>query len=123
MNNNNELAISLYDLNKQAYSQEKPLNPIALGVCVQEMIVDIMSRDSKGYWMLLCKDREDYTVFHLMTIEGIIRDMKETLLNRGSVLDIKLQKDGNYEIWIRDNETKENFAYYFFDYNFGIVEA
>lgn len=118
----NELSISLYQLNKQAYSQVKPLHSIALNVCIKEMILDIMSR-SNGYWMLLCKDREDYTVFHLITVEGIIKDMRESLINRGKVLDVRKQQDGNYEIWIRDNETEENFAYYFFDYNFGIVEA
>ena len=38
-------------------------------------------------------------------------------------LAIDLQKDGNYEIWIRDKKTKENFCYYLFDYSFGIIEV
>jgi len=114
---------NLYDFNKQAYGKEKPLDIIALQNKVGNMIKDIFTEAKSTTWMLLCKERSDYTVFILLTTTGSIKEMVETLLNRGEVLDIEKQKDGNYEIWIRDPETKENFAYYFFDYTFGIVKA
>ena len=114
--------LTLYDMNKQAYSQEKPLDAIALNVKVNNMITDLYS-SKHPYWMLLCRERNDYTVFIMITIKGTVEEMLETLKNRGQVLSIDKQKDGNYEIWIRDNDTKENFAYYFFNYEFGIVKA
>lgn len=114
--------LTLYDMNKQAYSQEKSLDPIALNVAVTKMINDIITK-KKPYWMLLCRERNDYTVFIPLTKEGTIKEIIPTLTNRGEVLDIQKQEDGNYEIWIRDIDTKENFAYYFFDYSFGVIEA
>jgi len=114
--------LTLYDMNKQAYSQEKPLDKIALNIKVNNMITDLYSTKNP-YWMLLCRERNDYTVFIILTIEGTVKELLETLNNRGQVLSINKQKDGNYEIWIRDNDTKENFVYYFFDYKFGIIKA
>ena len=114
--------LTLYDMNKQAYQQEKPLDIIALHVKVKDMIKDIYNRKIP-YWMLLCKERGDYTVFIPLTEDGTYNDMLETLSNRGQVLDISKQEDGNYEIWIRDKQTEENFVYYFFDYQFGIVKS
>lgn len=117
-----DLGVDLYDMNKQAYKQEKPLDAIALHIKVNNMINDIY-KTKKLYWMLLCRERNDYTVFIPLTIEGTINEMIETLNNRGKILDIDKQEDGNYEIWIRDNDTEENFVYYFFDYTFGICKA
>lgn len=117
-----DLGMNLYDMNKQAYNQEKPLDVIALHIKVNDMITDIY-KTKKPYWMFLCRERNDYTVFIPITREGTINEMLETLNNRGHVLDINKQEDGNYEIWIRDNDTNENFVYYFFDYSFGVVKA
>ena len=61
-------------------------------------------------------------------LEAAVRDeiapeLSETLMNRGKIIFIDKQPDDNYEIWIRDPETNENFAYYLFDYSFGIVDC
>lgn len=117
--------LTLYDMNKQCYSKEKPLDPIGLNQGITKMIEDIINRKkpSHPYWMLLCRERNDYTLFIIFTKEGTINEMIPTLTNRGEILDIEKQEDGNYEIWIRDIITKEVFAYYFFDYSFGIIQA
>ena len=116
------LGMDLYDFNKQAYAQEEPLDVISLNIKVNRLVKDLYST-KQPYWMLLCKERSDYTVFIMLTKEGTVTELLETLQNRGQVLDIQKLEDGNYEIWIRDPDTKENFAYYFFDYSFGIVKA
>lgn len=116
-----DLGLSLYDFNKQGMAQEKPLDAIDFNRQIINMIEDIAARSK--YWMLLCRERNDYTVFIILTKEGTVNEMLEALLNRGQILSIDKQKDGNYEIWIRDINTKENFVYYFFDYEFGIVKA
>ena len=114
--------LTLYDMNKQAMQQEKPLDAIAFHIKVDDMITDLFDIH-KPYWMLLCRERNDYTLFIMLTIDGTKSEMIETLHNRGEILSIDKQKDGNYEIWIRDPNTKENFVYYFFDYSFGIIKA
>ena len=114
--------LTLYDVNKNLMSNEQPLDVIALHIKVKNMIEDIY-KTKIPYWMLLCKERSDYTVFIPLTIEGTYDDMLETLQARGSVVSIDRLEDGNYEIWIRDQETKENFVYYFFNYEFGVVRS
>ena len=118
---------NLYDFNKQAYANEKPLDPVQFNLKISEMAEDVFNRDS-CYWMLLCKERSDFTVFQFATyrfkkeIENFKEALKECINNRGQLLEIEKQEDSNYEIWIRDPETNENFAYYLFDYSFGIVK-
>lgn len=112
---------NLYEFNKQAMNNEKPLDPIEFATSVKKMVEDIYKKNS--YWMLLNNERRDYTVFHMLSQDGINAEMIPTLQNRGQVLSIDKQEDGNYEIWIRDIATQENFVYYLFDYNFGLIEA
>lgn len=113
---------NLYDFNKNAYSKVKPFDPIELNTKINEVEKDLY--DDK-YWMLLCHERRDYTIFVNNSIKkgNFAKELKETLLNRGYVLDIEKQEDNSFEIWIRDFDTDENFAYYLFEYSNGIVEV
>ena len=119
-----DLGINLYDFNKQAMAQIEALDPIEFNK-ITEGIADTMfsNKDTKLAWMLLSNERKDYTVFIPLTKEGILKELRPTLRNRGLITDITKQEDGNYEIWIRDPETKENFVYYLFDYTFGLIQA
>ena len=118
---------TLYEWNKEAFKQEKPLDAIALNVCVNEMIID--AGDKSKYnklpitWMLLCRERNDYTIFEINTIEGTIKEMKEVLKERGKVLSIDKQENGAYEIWLRDHDTEENVMYMFFECSGFIIKA
>ena len=116
-----DLGMNLYQFNQQGMAQEKPLDAIEFNIKVTEMVEDIATRSK--FWMLLSNERKDYTVFIILTTEGTYYEMIPTLRNRGEVLSIDKQEDGNYEIWIRDPDTKENFVYYLFDYTFGIIQA
>ena len=113
---------NLYDFNKQAMSSIDPLDTIAFNIATQSMVHDIANRDTK-FWMLLSNERKDYTLFIILTEDGTLNELRPTLCARGDVLSIDKQEDNNYEIWIRDPETKENFIYYLFDYTFGVIEA
>jgi len=119
---NIDLGITLYDMNKQLMSKEKPLDPIEFASLIKRITKEMFNSDAK-YWMLLSNERKDYTVFHLITPEGIINELKITLNNRGEILSIDEQESGAFEIWIRDSYTKECFVYYLFDYTFGMIEA
>ena len=112
----------LYTFNKQAMSKVDPLTATTFHLKVEEMIDDLYD-NSKPYWMLLCRERNDFTLFIMLTKKGTYDEIIPTLMNRGKVLSIDRQEDGNYEIWIRDPETNENFVYYFFDYTFGVIKA
>lgn len=116
-----DLGMTLYDFNKEGMKQEKLLDAITLNRKVADMVKDIAARSK--YWMLLSNERKDYTIFIILTTEGTYNEMMPTLRNRGDVLSIDKQEDGNYEIWIRDPDTKENFVYYLFDYTYGIIQA
>ena len=118
--------ITLYSLNKQAMSQEKPLDVIEFNVLTDNIATYITEQAVKNhycYWMLLSNERKDYTLFIPLTQKGILGEIRPTLLNRGDVLSIEQLENGNFEIWIRDPATKENFIYYLFNYTEAVLTA
>ena len=126
-----EHRISLYDFNKKNMAQIKPYDPVALSNLCGKTASEIWDANflaavpkDKTYWMLLCRERNDYTIFCVEhDVHELASAIKDCLFNRGHVLDITRQDDGNYEIWIRDFDTKENVVYYLFDYNDAIIEV
>lgn len=119
---------NLYDFNKEAMKNEKPLDPIQFNTKVAEIVEKMFTkceRYDQHYWMLLCHDRRDYTLFNIVASEEantIAEELKPTLHNRGYILAIDEQPDGAWEIWVRDFDTQENFAYYLFQYDNGVIE-
>ena len=114
--------MSLYEYSKQVVANEVPMDPILFN---QKMIEVSMDMVEHTYMMLLCHDRRDYTIFHITNADKEIaaKEISETLYNRGKILLVDKQKDGSWEIWIRDSITNENFAYYLFPYDDGVVEV
>ena len=114
---------TLYDFNKEAMKNEKPLDPIQFNLKVNEVAVELQERETQ-YWMLLCHERRDYTIFNIIACQNhkdIEFELKPTLLNRGNIISIDKQPDENWVIWIRD-DNNENFVYYLFPYDDGIIE-
>ena len=83
-----------------------------------------------GYAMLLCRERYDFTVFHLYEKmnrnppEVAARELIEVLKNRGKILSI--EKDSNtmnnaWEIWL--NIDGEAFAYYLFNCDDWVIQC
>lgn len=115
---------TLYDLNKAAVIKEISLT----GEKLEEKkpaIIDFLKDKNNTYYMLLCNERRDYTVFRLKE-ENSINDLvnclvNECLLNRGLIKGIDIIKDqGAIEIWLSIDE--EAFVYYFFPYDSAIIE-
>ena len=122
--------ITLYDFNKENMAQINPYTKQDLEKLCDQVAEHIWgdcfdkNPGDKTYWMLLCRERNDYTVFCIKDSMVELADaIKDCLVNRGQVLDITKQEDGNYEIWIRDYLTRENVVYYLFDYNSAIIEV
>lgn len=117
---------TLYDFNKQLMSQAKELRRIDFKDSLNQIKDFIKEKDNK-YFMLLCKERSDYTVFVLFKNEDFDRqifkkELSECLTNRGQVLSIEKTKDKQaYEIWIKIDE--EAFVYYLFPYDLGVIEV
>lgn len=117
---------TLYDFNKQLMSQAKELRRIDFKDSLNEIKDFIKEKDNK-YFMLLCKERSDYTVFVLFKNENSDRqifkkELSECLINRGQILSIERTKDKQaYEIWIKIDE--EAFVYYLFPYDLGVIEV
>ena len=113
---------TLYELNKNAMQNEKKLSPSAL----RKKITDVrLYLFKKGYFMLLCHERRDYTVFNITADNKVgiaAEDLKECLLNRCEVIAIDETEDKMaYEIWMRIDG--EDFVYYLFPYDAGIIEC
>lgn len=122
---------TLYDVNKNIV-----LNKITALVegeinSKKEIIKNFIIDTNNFYYMLLCNERKDYTVFdfHLQggNIKGNDTQIKcanclvdECLKNRGEIRVIDLTKDKQaIEIWlVIDNEA---YLYYFFPYDMGVI--
>lgn len=117
------LSITNYEVNKQLMANEKVLDPILLSRKAKDVAI---SMEENEYWMLLCRERNDYTIFHLKpthSTEYTKRELIETLQNRGEIVDFDKQKDGHYEVWLRDYDTGENVMYKLFECDDFIVEC
>lgn len=112
---------TLYEFNKANMAQIKPLDVFFLN---KRCIEAVKSFENSKYTMLLSNEKRDYTVFHSinMTKEGLGKELFELLNSRGKVIDFTKQENGSWEIWIRypDND---NVVFYYFDYDWGVVEA
>lgn len=117
--------MTLYDYSKQVVANEVPMDPVILNRKFKE-IAETISKTKSEYYMLLCRELNDYTIFHLhkdFSIEQLTNDLIETLQMRGNILLADEQQKATYEIWIRNKDTEENFAYYLFNYDIGVVEV
>ena len=99
------------------------------GVEFDSVKCDLKVYGNKGlnhYYMLLCRERNDYTIFFINEEkkDNLYKKMMNTLNNRGKILSIDKQPDGAYEIWIKDEfENNGIFVYYLFNYDIGVVDC
>jgi len=128
---------TLYDWNKSAMEQLKPLSEVELKDKMRAIREDFFI--TGRYYMLLCHECRDYTILTFIQPDfayshsGIeytngeferkkmANELKECLQNRGNILSIEKQPDGAWEIWIRNTEGV--FCYYFFPYDQGVIEC
>lgn len=113
---------TIYDINKNIMNNMKKLSNPALMNKLKK--VEQYFKENKMYFMLLCHERRDFTLFRLTKDDSHAEAasiLKECLQNRGDVLEIEITKDGAVEIWIKDDG--EAFCYYLFPYDEAIIEC
>lgn len=119
---------TLYELNKSMVEKNtKELNKGVLN-SKKEIIKNFIDKDFNYYYMLLCNERKDYTLFEFtegkkwtercMDCANCLVD--ECLANRGEIRSIDLTKDKDaIEIWL--SIEGESYVYYFFPYDEGVI--
>lgn len=114
--------LTMYDMAKQLVKNEVPMSKDVYNSKLKEIATKFKKLN---YAMLLCRERNDYTVFKIMGAprSNIIEELHQCLKNRGTVILMDEQPDGAWEIWIRDFMTSEDVAYYFFDYSMAVIDC
>lgn len=119
---------NLYDINKELMKNEPVLDPILFNRKVKEISTEMLrlcDYQDLHYWMLLCHERRDYTMFNIISSEEtdfIEFELGPTLRNRGKILSVDQKEEKAWEIWIRDEHDNENFVYYLFNYDDAVIE-
>ena len=90
-----------------------------------QTIKDFFFNKDADYYMMLCKEQSDYTLFYdehyENSVEKHIKDIIECLNNRGKIKAIDLAEDGTaLEFWIEIDDI--NHCYFFFPYDKGVIK-
>lgn len=130
MTNKHDVSLgTLYDFNKQIILKQGKLSKSKIEAIKPEL-EEWFNWQLDGYAMLLCRERYDFTVFHLYEKMNpnppkiAAQELIEVLKNRGKILSI--EKDSNtmnnaWEIWL--NIDGEAFAYYLFNCDDWVIQC
>ena len=115
---------TLYDINKNIV--EKNISVLTEKEMQEKknLIITFLEDTDNHYYMLLCNDRKDYTIFHkdngIECLQDILID--ECLPNRGKTKSIEYTENKDaIEIWVSIDG--ESYCYYFFPYDTAIIEC
>lgn len=120
---------NLYDMNKQIMATQPPLDQDKIDNAIENLLTWVKRYFSQSYFMMLCHERRDYTVFRFrdasLTIGAatdMAKDVVECLQNRGELMAADLQPDDVWEFWIKHNADNECSVYYLFPYGEAVLE-
>lgn len=133
---NSEVQMTAYDINKQIISQLPALTIEQIKEKQQNVINQLVINTNNEYYMLLCRDKNYYTLCHrvpdmvpapadnvrqysnwpneIITIEDLVIECAQCL---GDIKAIE-QADGAVEIWVTD--PFDTYVMYFFPYDGGV---
>lgn len=117
---------NMYEVNKQLMKYETPITEEEIINRKNDITNWLFETDNK-YYMLLCHEKRDYTIFAVQSEMGAedIADIliDECIYNRGDLVAIdKVPNEEVYEIWIKDLSDEYN-CYYFFPYGEAVIEV
>lgn len=122
---------TLYEVNQQLMEKEPAMTSSEIQTAKEHLRSWLTHNFKSKYFMLLCHELRDYTLFNLdktstwaianpSTIMQTANDVIECMANRGTLLVADQQEDGAWELWIRN--TEGCFAYYLFPYGTAVIE-
>ena len=114
---------TLYEANQELMKHEKIMTQEEFDTAIKNTMT-LFDNGSK-YFMLLCHERRDYTLFNrnkqILLFNSPSSELATCIKNRGLPLSIDKLSDGNFEIWIRIQGTP--YCYYLFTYDSGVIEC
>lgn len=120
---------TLYDLNKTAVLKEGRLSKSKIEA-IKPALEDWFNWQLDGYAMLLCRERYDFTVFHLYEKQNpnppkiAVTELIDLLDNRGKILSIEKDTEtinNAWEIWLEIDG--EAFVYYLFNCDDWVIQC
>lgn len=114
---------NLYELNKQVMAQLPPQDEVTMNHN-WNVIGDWFGKDQDRWFMLMCKERSDFTLFHITDNQFTkgLQELKEVLEERGQILAIQYQHgEDAFEIWVKSEQ--EVFMFMLFTASWMIVEV
>ena len=117
---------NLYDFNKNAMKQEKPIDAILANKRLSEISREM--KEKGNYYFMICPDNRQYIMFHVdekSTCYNIQDELTEVLNNRGKLIDIDMTNSDKqiWEFWIEDKFTNELYMYQLVNYSKDIIEC
>jgi hypothetical protein len=117
---------NLYDFNKNAMKQEKPIDVILANKRLSE--ISRAMKENGNYYFMICPDNRQYIMFHVdekSTCYNVQDELTEVLNNRGKLIDIDMTNSDKqiWEFWIEDKFTNELYMYQLINYSKDIVEC
>ena len=115
-----------YELNRQLLAKVDDMKEQAIINKMNEVGAWLSSKPNSHYYMLLCRERNDYTIFRIIDAHyyEITQEMIEVFQSRGAIVAINYSHVcGTYEVWIRVNEDEQPYLFMLFDCDDMIVEA
>ena len=122
---------NLYDMNKQLVEHyESKMSKKTLEKIINKIVIPYFeeSLQNHKYFMLLCHDARDHTVFNILESDDsskniIATELKDCFTARGDIYSIELtQQEDALEIWIKSFSDSKMYCYYLFPYDFGVIE-
>lgn len=120
---------TLYDLNKQLVLKTSRLNKKDIEE-IKPKLEEWFNWKIDGYAMLLCRERYDFTIFHLYEKQNpnppkiAVAELIDLLKNRGEILSIEKDTgimNDSWEIWLKIDG--EAFAYYLFGCDEWVIQC
>lgn len=96
---------SLYEMNQQIFKSMPSLSEEVINTELANIGAWFSAHHSAKYYMLLCKERSDYTMIHLndFNFSQAIQEIKEVLQERGDILAIDyVHGEDVFQCWVRE---------------------
>lgn len=115
---------TMYDMQKDAVREMYPMTKAAMNDAYNK-VKDMVAKTNNKYYMLLCREKADYTLFNIgehnaTAYDRLVMELKTCINNRGKAKIID-SNDEITQIWLQDGD--EVSLYYFFPANDNTIEC